>query len=62
MTGAPNAKGEMQERGPYYQWTFKEAGETRTVNLTHEQARLWAKAIVSYRKLKKIVDEMRRVS
>ena len=57
-----NAKGEIQEWGPYYQWTFKAAGKTRTVNLTREQARVWAKAIVSHRKLEKIVDEMRSVS
>ena len=58
----PNAKGEMQEWGPYYQWTFKAVGKTRTVNLTREQARLWAKAIASHRKLEKIVDDMRSVS
>jgi hypothetical protein len=57
-----NAKGEMREWGPYYQWTFKEAGKTRTVNLTREQARVWAKAILNHRKLEKIVDEMRSVS
>ena len=62
MDRRANAKGEMREWGPYYQWTFKKAGKTRTVNLTREQARLWAKAIASHRKLEKIVDEMRSVS
>ena len=41
---------------------IKEAGKTRTVNLTREQARLWAKAIVSHRRLEKIVDDMSQVS
>ena len=58
----PNARGEMQERGPYYQWTFKEAGKTRTVNLTREQAAAWALAIANDRKLRTILEEMRAVS
>ena len=48
--------------GPYYQWTFKAAAKTRTVNLTREQARLWSQAIRNHRKLEKTIAEMRRVS
>jgi hypothetical protein len=58
----PNAKGEMREHGPYYQWTFKEKGKTRTFNLTREQARQWTKAIANQRKLEIIIEEMRSTS
>jgi hypothetical protein len=57
-----NAQGEAREWGPYYQWTFKEAGKTRTVNLTRQQTTPWTQAIRNHRKLEKIVGELRRVS
>jgi len=62
MDRRPNAQGEIQERGPYYQWTFKEAGKTRTVNLTRAQAEVWTQAMRNDRKLKKILEAMREVS
>ena len=62
MDRRPDARGEIRERGPYYQWTFKESGRTRTVNLTREQARLWRTAIANHRKLEAILKEMREVS
>jgi len=58
----PDARGRLVERGPYYQWTFKAAGKTRTVNLTRSQAARWAGAIRNHRRLGKIVGEMRSVS
>jgi hypothetical protein len=57
-----NARGEMREHGPYYQWTFKEKARTRTVNLTREQARFWTKAIANQRKLEMIIERMRSIS
>ena len=62
MDRRPDASGRVRERGPYYQWTFKEAAKTRTVNLTREQARLWGQAIRNHRRLEKTIAEMRRVS
>jgi hypothetical protein len=62
MDRRPDASGRLRERGPYYQWTFKAAAKTRTVNLTREQARLWSQAIRNHRKLEKTIAEMRRVS
>lgn len=56
------APGGWVERGPYYQWTWKERGKTRTRNLRPAQARLWAKAIKNQRKLEKIILSMREVS
>jgi len=50
------------ERGPYYQWTWKEKGKTRTRNLTPEQAKIYQQAIDNNRKLNKIVLQMRQVS
>jgi len=58
----PDAAGQIVERGPYYQWTFKEAGKTRTVNLSAEQAPLWEKAIANQRKLQKTVAAMHATS
>lgn len=48
--------------GPYYQWTFKQAGKTVTVNLTFEQAQLVRDAIENNRKAEKSLEEMRRIS
>jgi len=62
MDRRPDASGRVRERGPYYQWTFKAAAKTRTVNLTREQARLWSQAIGNQRKLEKTIAEMRSVS
>ena len=58
----PDAQGRLRQRGPYYQWTFKRAGKTQTVNLTREQARQWRQALRNQRKLEKTMHEMRRVS
>jgi hypothetical protein len=57
-----DAQGRLRDRGPYYQWTFKEAGKTRTVNLTGGQAAVWTEAIRNHRKLEKILGELRKVS
>ena len=56
------APGGWIERGPYYQWTWKERGKTRTRNLSPERSRAWRAAIKNHRRLEKIILEMRKVS
>jgi hypothetical protein len=48
--------------GPYYQWTFKRAGKTVTVNLTASQARVFQKALANNRRLEITLTEMRELS
>ena len=48
--------------GPYYQWTIKVRGKTKTLRLTTEQARLCEKWIANHRKLKDIVLKMEALS
>ncbi len=45
-------------RGPYFQWTFKRAGKTVTVNLSPSQVEPYRKAIAEQRKAGKILAEM----
>jgi hypothetical protein len=47
----PHAPGRVKTYGPYYQWTFKDRGKTKTVNLTAPQARHFARAIRNHRAL-----------
>ncbi|OYV48007.1 MAG: hypothetical protein B7X06_02175 [Verrucomicrobia bacterium 21-51-4] len=59
----PEQKGEAgKSYGPYYQWTFKNAGKTTTVNLTAKQAKLFQKAIENNQELENHLKEMRRLS
>jgi len=48
--------------GPYYQWTFKEAGKTVTVNLSPSQVKLFRRAIDRQRQVEQILEQMRRLS
>jgi hypothetical protein len=48
--------------GPYYQWTFKLAGKTTTVNLTASQAKAYQRAIDNQRKMETMIQEMRELS
>ncbi len=48
--------------GPYYQWTFKDAGKTVTVNLSATQVPLFQRAIDAQRKVEKLLAEMRALS
>jgi hypothetical protein len=48
--------------GPYYQWTIKLLGKTKTLRLTAEQARLCEAWIANHRKLKNIVGKMEALS
>jgi hypothetical protein len=48
--------------GPYYQWTFKDAGKTVTVNLSLAQVKPWNRAFRNRRKVERLLDEMRQLS
>ena len=48
--------------GPYYQWTAKVAGKTKTVRLSEEQARLCQAWIQNHKRLKRLVRQMARLS
>jgi hypothetical protein len=48
--------------GPYYQWTLRIRGKTKTVRLSEQQARLCAEWIANHRKLKDIVRRMETIS
>lgn len=48
--------------GPYYQWTLRVRGKTKTVRLTEDQARLCEEWIANHRKLKDIVRRMEVMS
>lgn len=48
--------------GPYYQWTYKIAGKTRTIRLSLEQSRLCEQWIRNHRRLKGLVRQMERLS
>lgn len=58
----PKNPSKVQHYGPYYQWTFKEKGKTKTVNLTAQQAPLFGQAIRNHRALEKTILEMRKLS
>ena len=58
----PNRPGEKKAFGPYYQWTFKEAGKTVTVNLSAAQVKPFQKAIDQNRLLELIAEEIRKIS
>jgi hypothetical protein len=58
----PAAPDRIKIYGPYYQWTFKQAGKTVTVNLTAAQARVYQKAIDDNRRMEELILEMRQLS
>ena len=58
----PKAAKKQKTYGPYYQWTFKRAGKTVTVNLTASQAKTYQRAIDNHRKLENILEQMRTLS
>lgn len=58
----PSLPGEKKSFGPYYQWTFKEAGKTVTVNLSAAQVKPFQKAIDQNRLLENTAEEIRILS
>jgi len=59
---SPSPPKRKKRYGPYYQWTWKHAGKTVTVNLTATQARAYQRAIDNHRKLERRLGEMRALS
>jgi len=51
-----------QLHGPYYQWTYKIKGKTRTVRLTEEQAHFCELCVNNHRQLRRIVRKMEQHS
>jgi len=48
--------------GPYYQWTFKRAGKTVTVQISAAQARAFQRAVDEQRKVEHNLTQMRELS
>mgnify|MGYP000246457930 CR=1 FL=1 len=48
--------------GPYYQWTRRVRGKTRTVRLSEQEARLCEEWIANHKRLKDIVRKMEAIS
>lgn len=48
--------------GPYYQWSYKLAGKTRTLRLSEEQARLCRPWMRDHKRLRRLVRQMERLS
>ena len=58
----PQTPGKKKSYGPYYQWTWKQNGTTKTVNLTASQAKTYRKAIQTHRMVEETLREMREIS
>ncbi|MCE5228635.1 hypothetical protein LLG95_03455 [bacterium] len=54
--------GRAKVYGPYYQWTWKQAGKTVTVNLSAGQRRAFERAIANQRRLEQTLTALRDVS
>ena len=48
--------------GPYYQWTARIRGKTKTIRLSERQAQLCGEWIANHTKLKDIVRRMEAIS
>ena len=48
--------------GPYYQWTYKIDGKTKTVRLSEQQARICRQWARNHKRLKRIVRLMGKLS
>jgi hypothetical protein len=51
-----------QLHGPYYQWSYKIAGKTRSIRLSEEQARLCQEWVRNHKRLKRLVRQMELLS
>lgn len=51
-----------QPHGPYYQWTTKTAGKTRTRRLTATEAALYEEWIANDRRLSAVIKQMRNIA
>ena len=55
-------RGRQVKKGPYYLWTCKVKGRTRSQALSKDQYRLLAQAIANRRRLQQILDQMGALS
>jgi len=51
-----------QLHGPYYQWSYKIAGKTRTIRLSEEQARLCREWVHNHKMLKRLLRKLEQLS
>lgn len=51
-----------KRHGPYFEWTYKDAGKTVNVKLAPEAAPLYKTASQQYRKLKSLLIRLERLS
>ena len=51
-----------QLHGPYYDWTRRVKGKTKTVRLTDDQAKTIEEWISNMRRVEKILEEMEKIS
>lgn len=51
-----------QLHGPYYQWSIKVGGKTRSLRLSEEQARMCTDWIKNHKRLKALIRQMERLS
>lgn len=48
--------------GPYFQWTYKVAGKTKTLRLSREQAKLCERWTRNHKRLKRLIHMMEVLS
>jgi hypothetical protein len=63
--GNPSCRCMAQPRhlhGPYFQWSYKQKGKTKTLRLSQSQARLCEAWIRNHKKLRRVVRQMERLS
>ena len=48
--------------GPYFQWSYKWRGKTKTLRLSKSQARLCETWVRNHKKLRRVVRQMERLS
>jgi hypothetical protein len=58
----PQRPARKKTYGPYYQWTWKYKGKTKTVNLSASQVKTYQKAIENHRMVEETLREMREIS
>ncbi len=51
-----------QRHGPYYQWTTKTDGKTRTRRLSRAEAKLYTEWVGNDRRLGKVIRQMRQIA
>jgi hypothetical protein len=58
----PCATDPKSRHGPYYDWSYKVAGKTANHRLSPEEAKVYLEGAAQYRKLKRALRQMEKVS